>query len=371
MRPFNVLAKPTGATCNLDCSYCYFLSKEALLGEGATMSVEVLRDHLTGYLAGNPDGEVAIPWQGGEPMLRGIDFFREAVRLGEELKRPGQVVRQAIQTNATLVDDEWAEFFAENGFLVGVSIDGPADLHDAHRVNRAGRGTHDQVVRGWRTLQRHGVETNILCTVNSANQHDPLRVYRYVRDELGARFVQFIPIVERVLPGSVDPDTWGRFLIEVFDEWSSRDVGEVFVQHFDVMLGAVFGQYSLCVHAPECGTALAVDPGGDVYSCDHYVDPDHRLGNLADRPYLQLLDLPQQREFGRSKRTSLAEQCLRCPVRWACQGGCPKDRDHGLNRLCEGYYAFFTHATPVVRRMAELLERGRPASEVMLRRPGV
>lgn len=405
-RPFSLITKPTGAACNLDCSYCFFLSKEALWESGAQrMSAETLRRYLTAYLDSQPDGPVTIGWQGGEPTLRGLDFFREVMRLTEELRRPRQTVQHAIQTNGTLLDDEWGTFLAEHDVLVGLSVDGPRDLHDTYRVNKAGRGTYDQVIRGWQVLKRHGVKTNILCTVNAVNVNHPLEIYRHFRDDLGADFLQFIPIVERVAEGeeavaeagwrdadgafvayrqtgagvtsrTVDAAAWGRFLSAIFDEWLTRDVGTVFVQHFDVMLAARFGQYSLCVHAPECGDALVMEHNGDVYSCDHFVEPDYLLGNIAESGFQAMLALPKQREFGRSKRTALPRQCVECPVRWACHGGCPKDRfavtrdgEPGLNYLCEGYYGFFNHAWPAIEQMAGLLRQGRPASDVMGARP--
>lgn len=400
--PFSVMMKPTGAACNLDCSYCFFLSKEVLWGhESQRMSGETLDRFVWSYLDAQPDGPVMIGWQGGEPTMRGLAFFREAVRLSQEYRRPGQQVQHAIQTNGTLLDDDWGEFLAANDFLVGLSMDGPAELHDAYRVNKAGRGTYDQVRRGWEVLQRHGVETNILCTVNAANADHPIEVYRHFRDDLGARFIQFIPIVERVESGHEDeaergfrdsrgehvlyrqageqvtsrtvaPEAWGRFLSAVFDEWVVRDVGTVFVQHFDVTLSALFGQYSLCVHATECGTAIAMEHNGDVYSCDHFVEPDYRLGNIAADSFTELLALPQQRQFGRDKRTTLPRQCRECPVRWVCNGGCPKDRfattadgEPGLNYLCAGYYRFFTHAWPAMETMAGLIRVGRSPADIM------
>jgi uncharacterized protein len=400
--PFSLITKPTGAACNLDCSYCFFLSKEVLWGhESQRMSAETLDRFVASYLDAQPDGEVTIGWQGGEPTMRGLPFFHEAVRLAELYRRPGQTVQHAIQTNGTLLDDAWGEFLAANNFLVGLSIDGPAELHDAYRVNKAGRGTYEQVRRGWDVLQRHHVETNILCTVNAANAGHPLDVYRHFRDELGARFIQFIPIVERFEAGHEDeaergfrddhgdhvlyrqvgeqvtsrtvaPQAWGDFLSAIFDEWVGHDVGDVFVQHFDVTLGALFGQYSLCVHAPECGSAIAMEHNGDVYSCDHYVEDDFRLGNIASSSFIELLTTPKQRSFGRDKRTTLPTQCRECPVRWACNGGCPKDRfsttadgEPGLNYLCAGYYSFFTHIWPAVETMGQLIRRGQPASDIM------
>ncbi|MCV2396265.1 anaerobic sulfatase maturase [Actinotalea sp. M2MS4P-6] len=402
--PFSVLAKPTGAACNLDCTYCFFLSKELLYDhDSQRMSEEGLETYLANLLDSQPDGPVEIAWQGGEPTMRGLAFFRRAVALAAELARPGQQLHHAIQTNGTLLDDDWGAFLAEHHFLVGLSMDGPAHLHDAYRVNKAGRGTHDQVLRGWDVLQRHGVETNILCTVHAANQEHGLEVYRYFRDELGARYLQFIPIVERVpadslplaeqgwRPGahgprtllyqqrgdavtsrSVDPAAYGEFLVAIFDEWLSRDVGTVFVQDVDVALGNLFGHYSLCVHSPECGAALAVEHNGDVYSCDHYVEPEYRLGNVAEDSFRSMLGSPEQRRFGGSKLTELPGQCLDCPVRWACHGGCPKDRftttaagEPGLNYLCAGYYRFYTHAGPALDAMASLLRAGGPAADVM------
>lgn len=390
--PFVAVTKPTGAACNLDCTYCFFLSKELLYDEaGQRMTEETLDAYVKGYLDDQPDGEVTFAWQGGEPTMRGLAFYRKAVELGRQYARPHQIVQHSIQTNGTLLDDDWCEFLARENFLVGLSIDGPAELHDAHRVNKAGRGTHAQVIRGWEALRRHNVEVNVLCTVNSANGDHGRDVYRYFRDDLGVQFMQFIPIVERggyeapdgtrllylqegtsVTDRSVSPGQWGRFLNEVFDEWVKTDVGKVYVQHFDVTLGARFGQYGLCVHSPECGAAIAVEHNGDVYSCDHYVEPGYLLGNLKDDSFGRMLASEGQREFGRNKRTKLTEQCKRCPVRWACHGGCPKDRfatsvdgEPGQNYLCEGYFNFFTHIAPAVEQMARLISSGRPAAEIM------
>ncbi len=400
--PFSVLAKPTGAACNLDCAYCFFLSKELLYDhDGQRMDEAGLEAYLANLLDSSPDGPVEIAWQGGEPTLRGLAFYRRAVALADHLRRPGQQISHSLQTNGTLLDDDWGAFLAEHHFLVGLSMDGPAELHDAYRVNKAGRPTHAQVLRGWQVLARHGVETNILCTVHHANQDQPLEVYRYFRDELGARYLQFIPIVERVpaeqLPlaeqgwrvegnrrllyrqtgdavtsRSVDPAAWGRFLIAVFDEWVARDVGEVFVQHFDATLGNLFGRPSLCVHAPTCGRQLAVEHNGDVFSCDHYVEPDYKLGNVTETSLAELVASPRQQAFGRDKLTGLPGQCVRCPVRWACHGGCPKDRfdtttdgEPGLNHLCPGYFAFFSHVRPAMEQMGRLLQSGRPAADIM------
>ncbi len=401
--PFAVVTKPTGATCNLDCAYCFFLSKDRLYpGLNQRMGEYQLEEYVRAFLDSQPDGPVTFNWQGGEPTLMGLAFFRRAVALGEEYRRSTQEVSHSLQTNGVMISGEWAQFLAENNFLVGLSIDGPKDIHDSFRVDKAGRGTFDQVLRGWQCLQGHGVETNILCTVHSANAGRPHDVYRFFRDDLGAKFVQFIPIVERVtreqLPiaeqgwqsgadrtrllhlqemdavtsRSVKPLDYGAFLSAIFDEWISVDVGKIFVQIFDVTLSALFGQYTLCVHAPECGTALAVMHNGDVYSCDHYVEPEYLLGNVNQRPFQELLTSPAQLEFGRSKHTSLPMQCQHCPVRWACHGGCPKDRlvktadgESGLNYLCEGYKQFFGHIQVPMLRMADLLRGGRAPAEIM------
>ena len=400
--PFHLLAKPTGAVCNLDCTYCFFLSKDSLYpGDRMRMSETTLSEYVRQLLDAQPDGPVQIAWQGGEPTLMGLGFFQRMVTLATSLARPGQVVEHTIQTNATLIDDEWAAFFAEHGFLVGVSVDGPAAVHDRFRVRSDGRGTHSDVVRGWNTLARHGVERNALCSLSSANADRGLEVYRYLRDDLGAVHIQFIPIVERAtgetLPTaeagwgtgsgrrrilyrqegdlhtsrSITGWQYGGFLCEVFDEWLRHDVGRVYVQMFDTTLGAHLGLYSLCVHSPTCGTALALEHNGDVYSCDHFVEPDHLLGNLHHTPLRQLVDSPVQVTFGRNKASSLPAQCRRCEVLFACHGGCPKDRfatsvdgEPGLNHLCDGYTAFFTHTRPAFARMAELLVSGRYADEI-------
>ena len=400
---FHLLAKPTGATCNLDCTYCFFLSKDALYQGGSTrMGDDVLRAYIEQLLDAQPDGEVNIAWQGGEPTLMGVDFFERAVALAEAVKRPQQQLLHTIQTNGTLLDDSWAAFFARHRFLVGLSIDGPADLHDRYRVTKNGRGTHAEVHAAWNLLRSAGVEVNVLCSVSAANTDRGLDVYRYLRDDLGAEHIQFIPIVERASeatleiaeqgwsdrPGrrrilytqsgslttsrSVSGDGYGRFLTEVFDEWVAHDVGRVFVQLFDVTLGSHLDLHSLCVHSPECGAALAIEHNGDVYSCDHFVEPDHLLGNVLVTPLADLVASPQQVTFGRTKRTSLPRQCRECDVLFACHGGCPKDRfdttpdgEAGLNHLCAGYLQFFRHSREKFAAMADLLRAGRFADEIM------
>ncbi len=381
--PFHVLAKPTGPICNLDCEYCFFLAKEALYPGDRFRMADGLLDTYLRQLFEAHDGvpEVTVAWQGGEPTLMGVDFFRRVVGLAEQYRRPGQQVHHTIQTNATLLTDAWCELLAEHDFLVGVSVDGPPALHDHYRHDKRGGPTSERVVRGLRLLQRHGVEHNILCTVHAANQGHPLEVYRYFRDELGARFVQFIPIVEHLDDGdegdvsdrTVDPLAWGQFLSAVFDEWVRRDVGTVFVTQFEAALGAWAGlPASLCVFAETCGRAVAVGHNGDVFSCDHFVDPEHLLGNLAAEHLVDLVESPRQVAFGNAKRDTLPRYCRECPVLLACRGECPKDRfvttpegEPGLNYLCAGYRSHFTHVDGPMRLLVDLLRQGRPADEVM------
>ena len=400
---YHLLAKPTGAVCNLDCKYCFFLSKEMLYpGSRFRMADEMLETYIQQLLESHRTTEVTVAWQGGEPTLMGLDFFKRTVELVDQYKKPNQQINYSIQTNGTLLDDDWAAFFKQQNYLVGLSVDGPRHLHDAYRVNKGGKGSFDQVMRGWEVLKKHQVEVNILCTVHAANQDHPLEVYRFFRDELGAQFIQFIAIVERATkeslpianegwserPGgerplyiqgghlvterSVGPEQYGHFLIEIFEEWVRRDVGEVFVQMFDVTLGSWVGQHNLCIFAPTCGTALALEHNGDLYSCDHFVEPDYLLGNINDTHMIELIASDQQLKFGQDKMTTLPRYCVDCEVRFACHGGCPKNRfiktpddEPGLNYLCAGYKTFFTHVDRPMKIMAALLHQNRAPVEIM------
>jgi len=400
---FHLLAKPSGSTCNLDCTYCFFLSKQALYpNEKHRMSEATLEAYISQLLEAHRTPTVTVAWQGGEPLLMKLEFFQRAVAMVEKYRLPGQRVEHTIQTNGTLIDDDWCRFFKHHDFLVGLSIDGPRGLHDAYRVDRRGQGTFDRVMAGWRRLREHGVETNILCTVNAANQDHGAEVYRFFRDELEATWIQFIPIVERataetlalanqgwserrgherllytqtgdlVTERSVGGEAYGRFLIDVFEEWVRRDVGEVFVQLFDVTLESYFGRHLLCIHAPTCGYGPALEYNGDLYSCDHFVEPKYRLGNIHEAHMLTLIASPEQRAFGDDKRTSLTAQCLHCPVGFLCNGGCPKDRfvlsadgDPGHNYLCAGLVLFYSHTRPAMEQMARLLQQGHPPSDIV------
>lgn len=380
-----MLAKPTGAICNLDCQYCFFLSKERLYpGDRFRMPDDVLDAYVRQLLEAHTAPEVTIAWQGGEPTLMGVEFFTRAIELTERFRRPGQRVRHTMQTNGTLLTDEWCALLKKHDFLVGISIDGPRELHDAFRVDKRGSGTFDRVRHGYDLLRDHGVDTNVLCTVNAANQEHPLDVYRFFRDELDLRYLQLIPIVERdnqtgfqegdrVTDRSVDPDAWGRFLIAVFDEWVRRDVGTVFVIEFDAALASWYGMApSLCIFGETCGDAVALEHNGDVYSCDHFVEPTYLLGNIRDTHLLELVSSPQQRTFGDAKRDTLPRWCRECEVLFACRGECPKNRftrtpdgEVGLNYLCAGYKAFFTHIDGLMGIMADRLRAGGHADEVM------
>lgn len=400
---FHLMAKPSGSTCNIDCSYCFFLSKEALYpNDKSRMSGATLETYIRQLLESHQAPEVTISWQGGEPTLMKLEFFERAVALVAQYRRAGQQVLHTFQTNGLLLDDDWCAFFKKHGFLVGLSVDGPGELHDTYRLDRRGQGTFDLVMNGWRALRRHGVQFNILCTVNAANQHHGREVYRFFRDELNATWIQFIPVVERatqqtiqianqgwtaeggrkrvlytqtgnlVTERTVGPAQYGRFLVEVFEEWLRHDIGRVYVQLFDVTLESMFGRHMLCIHAPTCGSGPALEHNGDLYSCDHFVEPLYKIGNIHQTHMLTLVSSPAQRKFGQDKQDLLTRQCRDCEVRNLCNGGCPKDRfalsvdgEPGQNYLCPGLELFFKHSAPAFGAMAGLLQRGRAPAEVM------
>jgi uncharacterized protein len=376
---FHVLAKPTGAFCNLDCKYCFYLDKERLYpGSDFRMPDAVAESYVRQLLEAHRAPQVTIAWQGGEPTLMGLDFFRRTVERAAAHRKRGTTIQHTIQTNGVLLDDQWCGFLREQGYLVGLSLDGPREMHDAYRVDKGGQPTFERVMRALHLLQKHGVEHNILTTVHAANAAHPREVYRFLRDNAAARFIQLIPIVERV-PGpalvtarSVRPKDWGAFLIEIFDEWVRRDVGRVFVQTFDAALGSWLGAHpGLCLFAETCGDAVALEHNGDLYSCDHFVDPAHHLGNILETPLAELVGSPRQRRFGLDKRDRLPRYCRECEVRFACNGECPKNRfietpdgEAGLNYLCAGYRRFFNHVDPYMQRMAALIRERRPPSGI-------
>jgi len=406
---FHAMVKPIGAICNLDCAYCYYLHKEELLGQRAPrMSDEVLEQHIRQYIEAQTGAEVVFSWQGGEPTLLGLDFFRRIVELQQQYRKPGQQIENDLQTNGTMLDEDWARFLKAHGFLVGLSCDGPQRLHDRFRVTKGGQPTHDKVLAAARLLKKHGVPFNALCVANRENAKHPLDVYRFLTRELGLWRVQFIPCVEpqafrngvaqqlgplllpvvgteRARPGSddaivtdwsVDPDDWGRFLGAIWDEWYRQDYGKVHVDLFETAVAQSLGLPSQrCVTAEFCGKGLAIEHNGDVYSCDHYVYPEYRLGNIQQTHWGELAYGERQKRFGFAKRDTLPEYCRECEYLKLCWGECPKNRlvrtpdgNTGLNYLCPGLKRFYAH---IRRDMASILKRVRAAHPELARAPRV
>ncbi len=396
--PFHVMTKPSGSLCNLACSYCFYLEKAHLYPEATSfrMPADVLEQYIRDHIAAQPGQIVNFAWQGGEPTLLGVEYFRNIIAL-QQRHAAGKTIENGLQTNGVLLDDEWGEFLAKHQFLVGISIDGPRHLHDAYRVDRGQRPTFDRVMQGLALLKKHAVAFNTLTTVHRKNSTHPLEVYRFLR-EVGSGYVQFIPIVERdatertreglwlaeppvagtvedtrVTEWSVRPAEYGEFLCRIFDEWLRTDVGRVFVQQFDAALGNWSGRGSgLCVFSETCGRAVALEHNGDVYSCDHYVYPEYRLGNVRTASLAAMVDSPVQQKFGADKRDTLPRYCRECPVRFACHGECPKHRflrtpdgEPGLNYLCAGYKKFFQHIDPAMSTMAALLAARQPPAAIM------
>ncbi len=396
-RNFHVMAKPAGSTCNLDCKYCYYLSKERLpAGPGTgNMSDETLELFIQQYINAVTGPEVVFTWQGGEPTLRGLNFFRRVVELQKKHSIRGQRVENDLQTNGVLLDKEWAAFLKENRFLVGLSIDGPRDLHDCFRVNKGGAPTFDKVMNAAALLREHNVRFNTLTCVHRYNASKPLDVYRFLRREVGSIYIQFIPIVQakgfettapqkwdaRRLPilgtpesrpghadsivtdWSVDPDEYGYFLCRVFDEWRRKDYGKVLVNHIETLVAQHLGMQSqICIYAEFCGKGLALEHDGSLYACDHYVYPEYRVGRLGEKPLQEMVFSPVQVRFGYAKSETLPKYCRACPFLRDCWGECPKNRllrtpdgDVGLNYLCSGLRRFFKHAIPEVERMADAI----------------
>jgi len=352
------------------------------------MSEEILENYIRQLIETHRSSQVTVAWQGGEPTLMGVDFYRKAILFQQKYRRPGMTFENTMQTNGTLLDDEWCEFLKENNFLIGLSLDGPRELHDTFRVDKGGGPTFDKVMRGLRLLQKHGVEYNILVTVNRVTGDHPKEIYRFLRDEVGANWIQFIPVVERmssdglnlvqvgnqVSHRSVQPLQFGRFLIQVFDEWIYHDVGRVYVQTFEAALRnwMRLPTSGMCVFEKTCGYGLALEHNGDLYSCDHYVEPGFLLGNIKEENMLEMVGSQKQYRFGQDKYDLLPQYCLECPVLFACNGECPKNRfietpdgEPGLNYLCAGYKAFFQRIDEPMKIMAMLMNSGRHASDVI------
>jgi uncharacterized protein len=384
-KAFHIMAKPTGSACNLNCDYCFFLKKEKLYpGSDFRMSDEVHEAYIKQLFEAHQIPQVTVAWQGGEPTLMGLDFFRHSVELQKKYAKPGTRIENTFQTNGILLNDEWCRFFHENNFLVGLSLDGPKELHDTYRKDKGGHGTFERVAQAVRLLQKHQVEFNILCTVNRTNADHPSEVYRFFRDDAHVQYIQFIPIVERenesgyqegntVSNRSVRPDQWGHFLSTIFDEWVKRDVGRTFVLNFDGALAGWLGMAgTVCIFGPTCGQGTALEHNGDLYVCDHFVEPNYYLGNILKTPMIELVASDKQRKFGQDKADTLPRYCRQCEVLHICNGECPKNRfmetpdgEEGLNYLCEGYKAFFKHADGPMKTMAGLMRRGRQAEEIM------
>jgi uncharacterized protein len=382
---FHVMLKPRGAICNLGCQYCYFLSKEKLYPEGSfRMDETLLEDFTRQYIQAQDAPEITFSWQGGEPTLMGLEFFEQAIGFQQKYAQPGQKINNALQTNGVTLTEAWCKFFKMHNFLIGLSIDGPKHLHDAYRRDKGGNPTFERVMNGLELLKAHKVAFNALTTVHAANAPHPLEVYHFLRDRAKIGFIQFIPIVERdnetgyqegskVTERSVTARQYGQFLISIFDEWVRRDVGQVYVQIFDVALGAWLGQPgALCVFAPTCGGAMALEHNGDLFSCDHFVEPKYLLGNIQKHDLIDLVTSESQIKFGRNKMDRLPGFCQNCEVRFACQGGCPKNRfirtprgEPGLNYLCRGYKDFFKYIDEPMKIMAFLIRQQFPPAEVM------
>ena len=392
-KPLYVMLKPAGAHCNLACKYCYYLEKSHLYQNSLRhlMSDEMLEQFTREYIEAQTMPQVLFTWHGGEPLMRSIDFYRKALALQKKYAH-GKQIDNVIQTNGTLLTDEWCEFFAKNHWLVGISIDGPQEYHDHYRVTSAGKPSWEKVMQGIQLLKKHRVEWNAMAVVNAYNAEHPLEFYHFFRDN-GCQYLQFTPIVERLtehedgrtlasladdreIPladASVTPQQWGNFLCTIFDDWVRHDVGKTFVEIFDCTLANWMGVLpGICAYSKECGHAGVMEHNGDVYSCDHFVFPEYKLGNIRDQSLIDMLYGEKQQAFSRLKHTSLPRQCKECDMEFACHGECPKNRfekdkygEPGLNYLCQGYYQYYTHVAPYMDFMKRELLAQRPPANIM------
>lgn len=370
---FNILVKPIGSVCNLHCDYCYYLNKNKLYPDTIDfrMSYELLEEFTRQYIQYQPGPLVSFIWQGGEPTLLGLDFFRRVVELQEKFLPVGWQATNSLQTNGTLLTDEWCDFLHKNQFLVGLSLDGSANLHNFYRHTKSGQETFSQVMSGLHLLQTHKIEYNVLCVVSKANVQHPIELYHFFKEN-GIKYIQFIPLVESLEDGkvsqrSITGEEYGQFLISIFNQWVVNGLGEISVQIFDECISVWAGLgANLCISAPTCGRAMAMEHNGDVYSCDHFVFPPYKLGNIRDQKLIDLVNSEKQVNFGRQKKEALPECCQSCSVRFICNGGCPKNRilptadGRNLNYLCAGYKRFFSYIDPYMRDIAEVLKRRQP-----------
>ncbi|KPK82688.1 MAG: hypothetical protein AMS27_14305 [Bacteroides sp. SM23_62_1] len=369
-REFQIFAKPVGPRCNLNCHYCYYLEKVDLYPgkESIRMPGNILEEYIIQHIDASTEPVINFSWHGGEPTLAGLDYFKKVVELQHRHQPSGKRIVNGIQTNGTLLDDEWCRFFAQQGFAVGISIDGPKEFHDCYRLTRDGKSTFEKTLNGYRLLQHYGVMCEILCVVNAHNVHYPLEVYRFFR-QLHAKFITFLPLVDYrpdsakgVGDNTVPSEAFGQFLCSIFDEWLACDIGQVKVQIFEEAARTAFGQeHTLCIFKKTCGGVPVVEHNGDLYSCDHFVDEKHHLGNIQEIPLTEFLDSKEQKTFGQAKLNTLPRYCLECEVRDMCNGECPKNRfiktpdgESGLNYLCVGYKKFFMHCRLFVNEVAAL-----------------
>ena len=392
-KPLYVMLKPAGAHCNLACKYCYYLEKNNLYQNSHRhlMTDEMLEQFTREYIEAQTMPQVLFTWHGGEPLMRSIDFYKKALELQKKYAH-GKQIDNVIQTNGTLLTDEWCEFFAKNHWLVGISIDGPQEYHDHYRVTPAGKPSWEKVMQGIQLLKKHRVEWNAMAVVNAYNAEHPLEFYHFFRDN-GCQYLQFTPIVERLtehedgrtlasladdreIPladASVTPQQWGNFLCTIFDDWVRHDVGKMFVEIFDCTLANWMGVLpGICAYSKECGHAGVMEHNGDVYSCDHFVFPEYKLGNIREQSLIDMLYGEKQQAFSRLKHTSLPRQCKECDMEFACHGECPKNRfekdkygEPGLNYLCQGYYQYYSHVAPYMDFMKRELLAQRPPANIM------
>ena len=372
-RPMYIMAKPAGAQCNLNCRYCYYKGKQQMYGDGRAMVMtdDVLEAFVKGYIESQTMPAVLFTWHGGEPMLRPLQFYEKAVVLQKKYAE-GRIIDNCIQTNGMLITDEWCRFLSDNGWLVGVSIDGPQEYHDKYRKARGGKPTFCDVMQGIEKLEKYGVQWNAMAVVNDYNGNHPTEFYHFFR-QIGCRYIQFAPIVEPGLDCNVQPRQWGDFLCAVFDEWIKKDVGEYYVQIFDAMLARWVGEEAgVCIFNETCGQVGVMEYNGDVYSCDHFVFPEYKLGNMREKTFVEMMYSERQRSFGAEKHNGLPMKCRKCRFMFACNGECPKNRiltdgegEKNLNYLCEGYYHFYVHIAPYMDYMKQEYLAGRPPANVM------
>jgi uncharacterized protein len=379
-REFQVFAKPAGSICNLDCHYCYYLKKKHLYPESESFRMPdgILEKYIVQHIEASPEQVIRFSWHGGEPTVLGLDYFRKIVALQHKHQPANRRIANGIQTNGILLDEDWCRFFATEDFVVGLSLDGPQEMHDRYRVTKDQKPTHEQTMHGYKLLQQHRIYCDILCVVNAHNVRHPTQVYRFFK-KINAQYVTFLPLVEPhpdveggVSSRTMPAEAWGSFLCAIFDEWISHDIGRVKVQIFEEASRTAFNQdHSLCIFRPTCGDIPVIEHNGDFFSCDHFVDTEHNLGNIQETPLVELLESPEQRAFGQAKLETLPRYCRACDVRAMCNGGCPKNRflrtpdgEEGLNYLCSGYKSFFSHCQPFITEVAAVWSQQSPESQM-------